>query len=183
MKYNRGFTLIEIAIVLVIISLIIGGVLKGQELIINSKIKSVINGAKSISAAIYTYQDRYKAMPGDDDISQTHLNDATQVNGNGDGLLTDDEKPNLFAHLRKSGLISGSGNSYPKHTFGGNIIVHTKRGNFNGLTICFENIDGKYAALIDSSSDDGNANEGSVQDANKKTKYTSGTNHEICWQG
>ncbi|RLA06744.1 MAG: prepilin-type cleavage/methylation domain-containing protein [Gammaproteobacteria bacterium] len=185
--YNKkkltGFTLIEIAIVLVIISLLIGGILKGQELITNSKIKSIINDAKSISTAIYTYQDRFKAMPGDDDIAQTHLNDATAINGNGDGLLSATEQQNLFAHLRVTGLINGSGNSYPKHSFGGNIIVYSSRGNFNGLTVCFENLDGKYASLVDSSTDDGISNNGSVQDANKKNSYQIGVNYELCWQG
>ncbi len=66
MKKQSGFTLIELAIVLVIIGLLLGGVLKGQELINSAKIKNIVNDFNSTSAAIYGYQDRYKALPGDE---------------------------------------------------------------------------------------------------------------------
>ncbi len=65
-KHQRGFTLVEIAIVLVIIGLLIGGVLKGQELIYNQKVKSTYDAYRQYTAAMYGYQDRYKALPGDD---------------------------------------------------------------------------------------------------------------------
>ncbi len=63
---QSGFTLVEIAIVLVIIGLLLGGVLKGQEMITSSKIKSLAGGADGIAAAFNSYQDRYRVMPGDD---------------------------------------------------------------------------------------------------------------------
>ena len=63
---QTGFTLVEIAIVLVIIGLLLGGVLKGQELIENSRIKSIVNDMKAIQAAYNGYIDRYKALPGDE---------------------------------------------------------------------------------------------------------------------
>src|SRR5690242_9867181 len=65
-RKQAGFTLIEIAIVLVIIGLLLGGVLKGQELITQAKIKNVANDFNGLTAAIYSYQDRYKRLPGDD---------------------------------------------------------------------------------------------------------------------
>src|SRR5258708_35563955 len=65
-KQQRGFTLVEIAIVLVIIGLLIGGVLKGQELIYNQKVKSTYDAYRQYTAAMYGYQDRFKAIPGDD---------------------------------------------------------------------------------------------------------------------
>src|SRR5436189_6124876 len=61
-----GFTLVEIAIVLVIIGLLLGGILKGQEMITQAKIKNVINDFNGISVAVTSYQDRYRALPGDD---------------------------------------------------------------------------------------------------------------------
>ena len=65
MKRNQsGFTLIEIAIVLVIIGLLLGGVLKGQELINSAKVKNLANDFKNIPVYIYGYQDKYKALPG-----------------------------------------------------------------------------------------------------------------------
>src|SRR5665647_40387 len=63
---QTGFTLVEIAIVLVIIGLLLGGILKGQEMITQAKIKNVINDMNGITAALNSYQDRYRALPGDD---------------------------------------------------------------------------------------------------------------------
>ena len=66
---QSGFTLVEIAIVLVIIGLLLAGVLKGQELIENSKIKSIVNDMKAVQAAYNGYLDRYKAIPGDETLA------------------------------------------------------------------------------------------------------------------
>ena len=67
MKRNQsGFTLIEIAIVLVIIGLLLGGVLKGQELINSARVKNLANDFKNVPVFIYGYQDKFKALPGDD---------------------------------------------------------------------------------------------------------------------
>ena len=63
---QSGFTLVEIAIVLVIIGLLLGGVLKGQELITQAKISNITNDINSYASAVYSYQDRYKRLPGDD---------------------------------------------------------------------------------------------------------------------
>ena len=63
---NTGFTLAETAIVLVTVGLVLGGVLKAQELVVQSKIKRVIADITGVSAAMYAYHDRYRALPGDD---------------------------------------------------------------------------------------------------------------------
>ena len=68
MKNNQsGFTLVEIAIVLVIIGLLLGGVLKGQELINSAKVKNFAGDIRNISTFIYAYQDRFRALPVVDD--------------------------------------------------------------------------------------------------------------------
>ena len=65
-RKQRGFTLIEIAIVLVIIGLLVGGILQGQELIESSRVKQAVRDINSTAAAVFSYQDRYGTMPGDD---------------------------------------------------------------------------------------------------------------------
>src|SRR5438309_2988309 len=85
-KRQQGFTLVEIAIVLVIIGLLLGGILKGQEMITQAKIKNVIADFSGVSAAYHGYQDRYRAIPGDDpnaDTRWTAPTAATKGDGNG----------------------------------------------------------------------------------------------------
>jgi|APEBP8051072974_1049382.scaffolds.fasta_scaffold00552_11 prepilin-type N-terminal cleavage/methylation domain-containing protein len=69
-KQQSGFTLVEIAIVLVIIGLLLGGVLKGQELINSAKVKNMIGDLRAVSSMVYAYQDRFKALPGDQTAAQ-----------------------------------------------------------------------------------------------------------------
>ena len=57
-KQQSGFTLVEIAIVLVIIGLLLGGVLKGQELINSAKVKNLANDFRTIPTFVYAYQDK-----------------------------------------------------------------------------------------------------------------------------
>jgi prepilin-type N-terminal cleavage/methylation domain-containing protein len=90
MKYanvQRGFTLIEMSIVLVIIGLIIGGILKGQELIETSRQKNVVAQIDQIRSGVNSFQDRFRAMPGDYTLSTTRLNPQAAV-GDGDGIAS-----------------------------------------------------------------------------------------------
>src|SRR6266581_2299408 len=84
-----GFTLVEIAIVLVIIGLLLGGILKGQEMITQAKIKNVINDFNCLTAAMNSYQDRYRSLPGDDINAAGRwagsFGVGTVFSGNGDG--------------------------------------------------------------------------------------------------
>ena len=70
-RTQTGFTLVEIAIVLVIIGLLLGGILKGQEMITQARIKNVVNDFNGITAAYFAYQDRYRQIPGDDNQATT----------------------------------------------------------------------------------------------------------------
>src|SRR5438132_6984174 len=62
---QTGFTLIEIAIVLVIIGLLLGGVLKGQELITGARVRNLISQQDGVKAAYFGFLDRFRALPGD----------------------------------------------------------------------------------------------------------------------
>ena len=94
LRSQKGFTLIEMSIVLVIIGLIIGGILKGQEVIESSRSKNVLSEVERIRAATNTFFDRYKALPGDFSLAAGAAGvgrittDTTNVsNGNGDGVV------------------------------------------------------------------------------------------------
>jgi prepilin-type N-terminal cleavage/methylation domain-containing protein len=82
---SRGFTLVEMSIVLVIIGLIIGGILKGQEIIASARQKAVINQFNAVRAAANTYFDRYRALPGDDPAGTSV--DGSLINGDGSGIV------------------------------------------------------------------------------------------------
>src|SRR5260221_5395679 len=87
---EAGFTLVEVAIVLVIIGLLLGGILKGQEMITQAKIKNVINDFNGVTVAVTSYQDRYRALPGDDQNAAARWAaqaPATATPPNGDGKI------------------------------------------------------------------------------------------------
>jgi prepilin-type N-terminal cleavage/methylation domain-containing protein len=119
MKRNQsGFTLIEIAIVLVIIGLLLGGVLKGQELINSARVKNLATDFRNIPVYIYGYQDKFKALPGDDANVTTHLTGATLastpgtagngvIDGNWNSTTPTDESFLFWQHVRFAGLASG----------------------------------------------------------------------------
>src|SRR5881396_1316033 len=83
---EMGFTLVEIAIVLVIIGLLLGGILKGQEMITQAKIKNIVNDFNG-TVAVTSYQDRYRAIPGDDRNATVRWTVQNPASGNGDGVI------------------------------------------------------------------------------------------------
>ena len=64
-RNEKGFTLVELAIVMTIIGLLIGGILKGQELMENARVTATIAQVKSYEAATTTFRDSFSAKPGD----------------------------------------------------------------------------------------------------------------------
>ena len=182
MKRNQtGFTLVEIAIVLVIIGLLLGGVLKGQEMIENAKIKNLINDINGVSTAFQAYRDRYKSLPGDDSKADNRgWTDAVAGSGNGALNLNNafdaggNETQNLWQHLRYSGFISGDpagttnnadGRANPLHAYDGKIGVtgSTNRFGMRGNLVCVSNVPGKAADSVDANLDDGVPSTGTVR--------------------
>ena len=188
MKKQTGFTLIELAIVLVIIGLLLGGVLKGQELINSAKVKNMASDFKNVQVFIYGYQDKYKALPGDDPNPVTHsggtLATAGMTPGNGviqgewDSVTTTDESFLFWEHVRKAGLAPGAtafGTAAelaaytPRNADGGRIGVQSVNG-FTEITnmlgsfvVCSDAILGKFAKQLDTTLDDGETSTGSVR--------------------
>jgi len=187
MRKQAGFTLVEIAIVLVIIGLLLGGVLKGQELINSAKVKNLAQDFRGVSAAIYAYQDRFRASPGDDAAANTHVNGGTvattpaggignaRINGAFNTATTTDEAYLVWQHLRLAGLVTGSptvsaADYIPRNAEGGIIGVtgdpvltaptSPYAGNF---FICSRGIQGRYVRQLDTMMDDGNTTTGSVR--------------------
>ncbi|HLN25138.1 MAG TPA: prepilin-type N-terminal cleavage/methylation domain-containing protein [Patescibacteria group bacterium] len=86
---QRGFTLIELSIVLAIIGLLVGGVLKGQEMINGARLKTTVAQVDTFRAAVNTFQDKYSALPGDFSTCSTSIaNCNAATNGNGDGTIS-----------------------------------------------------------------------------------------------
>ena len=111
MRRNQGFTLIEIAIVLVIIGLLLGGVLRGQELITGARVRNLISQQDGIKAAFFGFQDRYRALPGDYSAADPNIKcgDTPCPNGNGNGRIeTGNETILVWTHLTAAGFMNGS---------------------------------------------------------------------------
>jgi prepilin-type N-terminal cleavage/methylation domain-containing protein len=191
MKKAQGFTLVEIAIVLVIIGLLLGGILKGQEMITQAKIKNVVADFSGVSAAYYGYQDRYRAIPGDDSGAAARWTTATPaaVSGGGNGVVaglwnnagavctTATEACSWWHHLRLAGFVSGAGTLQPFNAVTGLLGVQTGDGaggatlgtaaggvgGFSGLIICSGNLPDKIAIATDTQMDDGVPISGTVR--------------------
>jgi prepilin-type N-terminal cleavage/methylation domain-containing protein len=170
LESQAGFTLVEIAIVMVIIGLLIGGILKGQEMIKNAKIKRVAKQADEIRVAVTSYQDRYGFLPGDDNAANTRPNGGGLTNGNGNGQIAGAEAPDMFMHLAAQGLISGTYTtapaSYPRNPFAGQYFIQWQ--TVSGRTAHWFNtslIPGDVASILDTSYDDGVFNTGSIRAA------------------
>jgi hypothetical protein len=167
--------------VLVIIGLLLGGILKGQEMITQAKIKNLINDFNGVTVAVTSYRDRYRTLPGDDPTASARWTVQAPANGNGngtveglynDGTLTT-ESHLFWQHLRIAGFIAGlttgtAAGAPPPNAAGGIIgvesgTVGTNGLGFTSLIVCFSNLPEKVASAIDGQMDDGVPNTGQLR--------------------
>ena len=173
---QKGFTLVEIAIVLVIVGLLIGGVLKGQEMITNAKLKRIESDNAGIAAAMFSYQDRYLQLPGDDNSADPRFTmfagQAALINGDSDGSIlgswegaANTETSNFWKHLRASGLVPGGGNdaTQPTNAYGGNIGIRDGSLLLSGHVTVFGSLEGPIAKILETRLDDGLPGTGRIQ--------------------
>jgi prepilin-type N-terminal cleavage/methylation domain-containing protein len=183
---QSGFTLVEIAIVLVIIGLLLGGILKGQELINSAKVKNLANDFRVIPTYIYAFQDKFKALPGDDAQVVAHVSGATLastggapgnglIDGHWNSTTATDESFLFWQHVRLANLAAGptdpTDTTYrPTNAVGGQIGIASNTSTTRqiaGMTgtyqVCSKSILGKFAIQLDVQMDDGQPCTGSMR--------------------
>lgn len=181
-RRQSGFTLIEIAIVLVIIGLLLGGILKGQELINSARVKNLASDFRNVPVFIYGYQDKFKSLPGDDLEAVAHVGttSVTPGAGDGDGIIegtwdsgtaaVPTEAFLFWQHVRLAGLAPGptalTAPDYQQRNAVGGFIGVQGGAPFTGMSgtyfICSGNILGRFAKQLDTQLDDGNTATGSL---------------------
>ncbi len=194
---QKGFTLIEIAIVLVIIGLLLGGVLKGQELINTARVRALNNSVDGITAAWFSFQDRYRAFPGDYATAQSTINlPGAPQGGDANGQVdTTAEAGRIWVHLEAAGYITGgyaddtvtialdeyagSVLESPDNGFGSGMVLSLGREINNGGNVpvaAHELITGRgipveVLAELDRKVDDGSAVSGAMQLGNGSANW------------
>lgn len=154
-KSEAGFTLVELAIVMIIIGLLIGGILKGQELVANAQVTATIAQIKGIDGALSTFRDKYSALPGDMVDPNVRLRDCADdcdTDGDRNGRIDepalgeapdgDEEGLVAFRHMAAADLITGVridggvffGEALPEAKMGGGFwLGYTADGTAEGI--------------------------------------------------
>ena len=183
MNKQTGFTLIELAIVLVIIGLLLGGVLRGQELINSARVKNLTRDFQNTQVFLYTYQDRFRAIPGDDAQANNHVTGGTvgtngtagnaRIEGTWNSAPGLNESFLFWQHVRLANLAPGNPALAATNTNGAPLGIQSLGAGFAQITtlvngsfgICSGGILGRDALQIDTTLDDGIPDTGSVQTA------------------
>lgn len=176
-RQQQGYSLIELSMVLVIVGLLVSGLMKGNELIVQARLRNIASGFESLPQAVLSYQERYRALPGDDPLAQGRW-PSNASNGDGNRVICGAyhggtggsacaggtvESSQLWLHLRQAGLISGSGTGMPDHPGPGIFGIQSSGMGINRHVLCANGIPAAIAGGIDRQFDDGIANQGSVR--------------------
>jgi len=177
---KSGFTLVELAIVLLVIGLMLSAVLKGQEMIENARVKNIVKDLLAVSTAYHAYLDRYKAIPGDDKLAASHVAGGIAGDGNGviSGTYTDANDPinsesnAYWQHTRLAGFMTGEASiskaDPPRNPVRG--ILGVQSGStaaliygMSGNVVCTGSIPWSIAQAVDIMIDDGDSENGTVR--------------------
>ena len=174
-KINAGFSLIEVAIAVLVISLVATFSLKGRDLIQTARLRAVMEQADTFRLAVQTFMEKYNAIPGDlTDASE--LIDSSLTNGDGSGnISTLSDAKRFWSHLSKAGLLNNELiNGLPTSKIGGYFSVSSTLNGKPGIWLILSKgttdnssfrglLTPDQAYYIDKNSDDGSPNSGNVQ--------------------
>lgn len=104
-KYLPGFSLIELALVLIVVGILAGALFKGQDILEAAKIRAVLNEIDRIRTATALYHDTYGQWPGNDPYAKDRFGQDVN-NGQGNGVISGDEAGQFWIHLAKAGHLS-----------------------------------------------------------------------------
>jgi prepilin-type N-terminal cleavage/methylation domain-containing protein len=174
-KINRGFSLIEVAIAVVVIGLITSFALKGKELVNSAKLRSVIDQTSMFKIAVQGFFDKYGALPGDFSAAHESISDTVQ-NGSGSGAIESiDDAKRFWQHLIAADLLSVElVNGFPVSKLGGYYTVSSNIADHPGvwIVLCKGTTDNQSfsgilspedAYIIDKNNDTGSPTTGEIR--------------------
>jgi prepilin-type N-terminal cleavage/methylation domain-containing protein len=159
MRRQGGFTLLELAVVLVVVAFLMAAVMQGQKMLHNARVHKIVSDMDSYRQAFILYYDRYGMYPGDENDPGFPTGDT--YNGNHNGLIDPAEAANVWEDLanalgivRKTSPVRGG-----IYNFGSRSFFGTGSQNYISVT----NLLNKMAQSIDATNDDGVYNTGNIQ--------------------
>lgn len=128
---RRGFTLIELTVVLIVIGLVVGAIVMGRDMVRSAEIRGTIAQVEQFNAAVNAFKSKYHCLPGDC-VTAAAYGFAAGSSGDGNGVIGchDDnmfdcadaisfldtpesaEYVNFWYHLGAAGLIAFDGAPY-----------------------------------------------------------------------